>query len=92
MNVPNIFFQTSKPLYVKKKYKTKDLSIKMLYVINNPLATSDGFTGYSVGFGIKDVNASSKAVDTNVPDQSTVQGVSDGPSGAGGDAGGRVPS
>lgn len=25
----------------------------MLHVINNPLAASDGFTGYRVGFGIR---------------------------------------
>lgn len=49
-----IYFSKHPSLFMfKKKYKTKELSIKMLHVINNPLAASDGFTGYRVGFGIR---------------------------------------
>lgn len=87
-----IYFPKHPSLFMfKKKYKTKDLSIKMLHVINNPLATSDGFTGYSVGFGIR-CERKQQGRGYEVPDQSTVQGVSDGPGGAGGDTGGGAPS
>lgn len=52
----SIYFSKHPSHFMKKtktKNKAKDLSIKMLHVINNSLATSDGFTGYSVGFGIR---------------------------------------
>lgn len=48
-------------------YKTEDLSIKMYHVINNFLATSDGFTYYSISFGIKHANKSQQGHEYSVP-------------------------
>lgn len=47
-------------------YKTKDLSIKMFHVINNSLATSDGFAYYNISFGIKHANASQQGREYSV--------------------------
>lgn len=47
-------------------YKTKDISIKMFHVINNSLATSDGFTYYNISFGIKHANASQQGREYSV--------------------------
>lgn len=47
-------------------YETKDLSIKMFHVINNSLATSDGFTYYNISFGIKHANASQQGLEYSV--------------------------
>lgn len=59
-------FEPSKPLYSKMNHKTEDPSIKMFHVINNSLVTSDGFTYYSISFGIKHANKANKVV-TSVP-------------------------
>lgn len=67
MNIFTSVFKTSKPLYLKMNYKTKDLSIKMYHVINNSLATSDGFTYYSISFGIKHANKSQQGGEYSVP-------------------------
>lgn len=48
-------------------YKTKDLCIKMIHVINNFIATFDGFTYYSVSFGIKHANASQQGREASIP-------------------------
>lgn len=54
-------------------YKTKDPSIKMFHVINNSLVTSDGFTYYSISFGIKHANKANKGVSTVSQTQSTYE-------------------
>lgn len=58
MNIFTSVLKTSKPLYLGLNHTTEDLSIKMYHVINNSLATSDGFTCYSISFGIKHANKS----------------------------------
>ena len=63
----------------------------MLHVINNSLATFDGFTGYSVWALVYKQTQAGQGRDTNVPNQSTTEGVLDRYS-VGGDTGGRMPS
>lgn len=63
----------------------------MLHVINNPLVTSDGFTGYSVGLWYKMQKQASKAGIRTSPTKALREGVLDGYS-VGGDTGSRISS
>lgn len=65
--VTSIFEKTPKPLFLKMNYKTKSLSIKMFHVVNNSLATSDGFTYHSISFGIKHAYKSQQGREYSVP-------------------------